>query len=166
VPELDEGELRVVFPERTACRKFDDPTHGLSHCMKAVDFVVELEDRILFLECKDPDASRARAKDREKFLREFLSGFLDQDLRAKGRDSFLYEWASGRARKPIDYLVLIAAASLDRAALLRRTEALKRAIPCVGPEGRPWRPFIRGCLVLNIAAWNDHFPEWPTRRIS
>jgi len=48
---LTERDLQIKLPAGAACRKFDDgATHGLTHCMKAVDFVVELEDRILFIE--------------------------------------------------------------------------------------------------------------------
>ena len=56
---LTEGNLRITFPRGTRARKFDEPeTHGLS-CMKAVDFIVEETDRILFIEFKDPDDPRA-----------------------------------------------------------------------------------------------------------
>jgi len=64
---LAEGDLQIALPAGAAGRKFDDgATHGLSHCMKAVDFIVELEDRILFIEFKDPDHPTAHPKDQNK----------------------------------------------------------------------------------------------------
>ena len=43
---LTEGDLQITFNNAIVCRKFDDHlAHGLSHCMKAVDFIVELHDR-------------------------------------------------------------------------------------------------------------------------
>ena len=54
---LSEGDLRLTLPASVNGRKFDDDEqHGLSHCMKAVDWILELPDRICFIEVKDPDA--------------------------------------------------------------------------------------------------------------
>ena len=37
---LTEGDLQIIFNNPLNARKFDDPhVHGLSHCMKAVDFI-------------------------------------------------------------------------------------------------------------------------------
>lgn len=44
---LIEGNLQITIPGAVQARKFDDgASHGLTHCMKAVDFIVELADRI------------------------------------------------------------------------------------------------------------------------
>ena len=51
---LAEEDLQITLPAAVTGRKFDDKTtHGLSHCMKAVDFIVELKDRVLFIEFKE-----------------------------------------------------------------------------------------------------------------
>lgn len=165
---LVEEDLQITLPEGITARKFDDrANHGLSHCMQAVDFIVEQGDRMLFIEFKDPDHPVARHKDRSRFLGRFLSGALDNDLKTKYRDSFLYEWACGRASKPVYYLVLIGASTLSDAELLTRTDALKRQLPLSGPDGKAWkRPFVSGCAVLNLAAWNKAFPRFPANRIS
>ena len=56
---LREGDLQITINDAIEARKFDDEaSHGLSHCMKAVDFVVELPDRYLFIEVKDPKTLR------------------------------------------------------------------------------------------------------------
>ncbi|MBI5136822.1 MAG: hypothetical protein HZA24_05730 [Nitrospirae bacterium] len=165
---LSDGDLQITLPDGVAGRKFDDDaSHGLSHCMKRVDFIVDLIDKILFVEFKDPDNPAARPKDRRCFMEKFGSGTLDNELKKKYRDSFLYEWASGRASKPIYYLVLIGASALSAAELLARTDALKRQIPVVGPGNRSWvKPFIAGCAVMNIDAWNRELPHYPVSRIS
>ena len=47
---LIEWDLKITIPGGITARKLDDDsTHGLSHCMKAVDFVIELNDRVLFV---------------------------------------------------------------------------------------------------------------------
>lgn len=164
---LVEDDLQITLPSDAVGRKFDDQAaHGLSHCMKAVDFIVELDDQILFVEFKDPENPDARSKDSAAFIKKFLSGAIDTDLKTKYRDSWLYEWAEGRANKPIFYLVLIGASSLSEAELLARTDALKRQVPEAGPEGRASKkPLVAGCAVLNLAAWNRALPRMPANRV-
>ena len=66
---LIEGNLQITIPAKAEGRKFDDETaHVLTHCMKAVDFIIELKDRYLFVEVKDPEDPRSQPKEREKFV--------------------------------------------------------------------------------------------------
>lgn len=53
---LREGELQISLPKSVQGRKFDDQTHGLSHCMKAVDWIIDLPDKVYLVEVKDLDA--------------------------------------------------------------------------------------------------------------
>lgn len=135
--------------------------------MKAVDFVVEVPDRIYFIELKDPDNPAATPERRAEFIAKLSSGNLDADLQRKFRDSFLYEWGFNRANKPIYYLVLLGLASISATDLLMRTEALKKQLPMTGPKGKGWpRPFVSGCAVMNIDAWNRQLVDMPVRRLS
>ena len=164
---LTEGELEFTFDDAVSARKFDGADHGLSHCMKAVDFVVEFDDRYLFIEVKDPQNSRAAGRDANQWIERFTSGRSDQDFKCKYRDSFLYEWASGRADKPIVYVALIALDTLDSALLASRQNELRRNLPILGPGSQPWaRPFVSECAVLNIESWNRTFRDYPVRRVS
>jgi hypothetical protein len=164
---LAEDDLQITLPAGVMGRKFDDEvSHGLSHCMKAVDFIVELDDRTYFVEFKDPENPNATPKDSAAFLKKFMSGAIDSDLKTKYRDSWLYEYAEGRAKKPIYYLVLIGASTLSDAELITRTDALKRQIPMNGPADRLWKkPFIAGCAVMNLAAWNRTLTHIPASRV-
>ena len=136
-------------------RKFDiDATHGVQH-MKRVDFIIELSDKFLFIEVKEPEDAESM-KSMKGWSRQF-------------RDSFLYEWAEGRANKPIDYIVLVVLDELTSADLVARTDALWRRLPVRGPEGRPWkRPFVATCAVMNLAIWNRHelTKKFPATRVS
>ncbi|WP_290603499.1 hypothetical protein [Janthinobacterium sp.] len=164
--ELVEGDLKIRLPKGAVGKKLDDEVlHGLSHCMKAVDFVVEFQDEIYFIEIKDPDNPKCPAASRQEYLKRILSGGVDSDLKLKYRDSFLYEWASGNITKPVRFLVLIGAEALSDAELLVRTEALKRLIPVTGPRKTAWKnSFISGCAVMNIASWNRIVKKMPVRR--
>ena len=163
---LREGDLQVSFDDASSGRKFDDE-FGLSHCMKAVDFIVEFSDRYLFIEFKDPQHPDATEERRNEFVEDFKIGSLDNDLKYKCRDSFLYEWAYGRADKPIYYFVLIALDSLQSKDLTVRTEALQRQLPLSGPSSNPWpHPFVSQCIVFNIESWNRRFPRYPIKRLS
>ena len=163
---LTEGNLRITFPRGTRARKFDEPgTHGLS-CMKAVDFIVEETDRILFMEFKDPDDPRAMEARREKFIEKFSSGGLDTDLKYKYRDTFLYQWASDRIDRPIHYWILVAAKDLTTFHLARRTDALRRELPLYGPPSGGWRrPIVTDCIVFNLHTWNQYLQQYPVERV-
>jgi len=158
---LTEGNLQISVPASATVRKFDDvSTHGLTNCMKAVDFILELKDRFLFIEIKDPEDPRSKQNEKDKFIQRFLTGAIDEDLKYKYRDSFLYEWASERANKPIYYLVLVAISRLTDADLLARTDDLKRKIPLQGPPSGEWKkPIVSSVAVFNIEAWNKRLSE-------
>lgn len=167
---LRERNIKIEIPDALSGRKFDDWTHGLSYCMKAVDFIVELTDRILFIEIKDPpDPASLPPNAKGDYVEKFLSGEEDADFYRKYRDSFLYEWAAKRTQKPIFYLILVAFARLTEADLLARTEVLKRKLPVADavPETAGWQDsFVAGCAVFNLDTWNQVFPTYSARRIS
>jgi hypothetical protein len=164
---LVEGDLQIALPTAATGRKFDDAAHGLSHCMKAVDFIVEHENQVLFVELKDPEDPSALAERSAAYIDKFRSGKIDADLKTKFRDSWLYEYAQGRVNRPIFYLVLIGASTLSAAELLARTDALKRQIPLFGPRDQPWvNPFVKGCAVMNIESWNKALSQFAVSRVS
>lgn len=162
-----EGDLQIAIKDDLPVRKFDGDCHRLSHCMKAVDFIVELPDRYLFIEFKDPQDPKAPTEAADADLERFSAGQLDKNLIYKFRDSFLYELASGRADKPIDYLVLVALDVLPTPLLRHRRRELERKLPMNGPNGQPWpRPIASSCAVFNIKKWNEKFPRYPIERLS
>lgn len=130
--------------------------HGLSHAMKAVDLVVELENDYLFVEVKDfysPD--------------EYLEGkpfnHLREDLKYKYRDTFIYRLAEERTDKPVRYCCLL---TLENALVSRMNKEMRKQLPCGIPISRWQMPVAAGCVVLNEERWNKNFPKWPVRRIA
>ena len=166
---LSERDIQFDFSSALRAWRFDTEGqggHGLTHCMKAVDFVVELEDHYLFVEVKDPEAA-PDPHSIDKAVDRFSHGDFDEDLKYKYRDSFLYEWAHGRADKPVYYYVLFCSNQLDAANLTQRTDVLGRNLPLTGPRQQPWtRPFVHDCAIFDIAAWNQHLAQYPVIRLS
>ena len=161
-----EGNLQISVTGAVNVRKFDDYGHGLSHCMKAVDFIIEFPDHYLFVEFKDPDASNIPPQARAEFSDSLERGQRDEELKQKYRDSFLYEWASGRADKAIYYFVLVAQHDLSPGDMVRRTDALERILPMRLPSSVTWtRPIVNGCGVFNIESWNRSFPNLTIERV-
>ncbi|HPE69744.1 MAG TPA: hypothetical protein P5560_10040 [Thermotogota bacterium] len=163
---LREGALELTLPNGVQGKKFDGPSHGLSHCMKAVDFILEEPDRILFVELKDPDHPHANSRNRKAFRNQLYSGVIVGDLVGKFRDSFIYRWAESAPDKPRGYYVLLAASELDKAMLLILTEELKRNLPVEGSTPGTWkRQMAAHCGVFNLATWNEHLPEYSVKRV-
>jgi len=164
---LIEGDLRLTLSGQTTGRKFDGAGLRLSHCgLKAVDRILDLPERIYFVEVKDPEVPGAEEhKNSNRFFQSFLAGNLTSDLAAKFRDSFLYEWACDRVGKPISYFVIVASGNLDAAQLLTRSDDLKRRLP-VGTPANWIRPIAYDCHVVNVAKWNELFPQYPLSRDS
>ena len=163
-----EGDLCINFPDSVAVLKFDDrDTHGLSHCMKAVDFIAETRSHVLYIEIKDPDHPSAHDADRNEFFKRFHSGNLDVDLVQKYRDTWLYRKFNAAAEtKPILYLVLLGAHNLSSAELVTRTEAIRSKLPTKSKDGTLWTSFVDTCIVFNVAEWNENLREFPVRRLS
>ena len=96
---LEEDGLQITVAGAVNARRFDGAGHGLSHCMKAVDFVVELADRYSIHRAQGSTESEVQVGDRQRFIQGFHSGQLDEDLKYKYRDSFLYEWGIGKSEQ-------------------------------------------------------------------
>ena len=143
-----------IFDEKDEAK----PTyHGLSHAMKAVDLIVELENEYLFVEVKDfhsPDDYQ---------LKDGYFNHLRETLKYKYRDSFLYRWAEGKTDKAIHYLCLL---TLENTLISRMNKELRKQLPPGKPIPRWQNKIANTCVVLNEERWNSNFPKWPVRRIS
>ncbi len=165
MPTLREGDLELDVPSGVTAWKFDGATHQLSHCMKAVDFVIEESNKRIFVEIKDGDASNVPPQGRANFVRRLQRGELDQDLYYKCRDSFLYGYCAEWTALPTVYYVVLALESLTSADLTARTTMLESKLPLTAPEGVSWTPYVERCQVFNLATWNRYLPQYPLRRV-
>lgn len=160
---LTEGRIRIELPEGAKGWKFDDPiSHGLTHCMKSVDFIIVFNKETYFLEIKDPSAAPSEIqKDKKKFIHQFTGGELDLELYYKYRDSYLYLTGLDKIIQPATYIVLIIDDGLTAASLMTRMDELRRKLPIQGPSNKPWlKPFIKDCVVFNESTWNKKIPHF------
>lgn len=154
MPVLQEGELEFTFPAGTQAVKFDGPNHGLSHCMKAVDFVVDFGAYFLFVEVKDPDSTTATSERREQFANELFQPNFTRKLSLKYRDSFLYHWAENKSVKPVKYVVLLQLRTLQSPQYMVIHQALKIDLPESSLPAAWSRPLVGGSAVVDIGMWN------------
>ena len=159
---LKEGELEFNFTNAIDGYKFDETHkenkhyHGLSHCMKAVDFIVELDTDYLFVEVKDFH-NPEQYNDANSFKD------LKNKLKTKIRDSLLYKFGEDQLNKSVRYLCLM---TLEDALNSRLMKELKRIVPEGIPSTTSWkRSLADSCIVVNIDRWNKNFPKWKVRRL-
>ncbi len=169
--KLAEGDIEIEFTDALDAIVFDDMEnssspnyHGVAH-MHRVDFVVELETHILFIELKDPGNPRATQQGLQRFMDKLSDGQLGSSFASKFIDSFIYRWCEQKAHKPIHYVNLV---TLDDAQNLTLCDEIETKLPPFGLTLPRWtRSLVNGCHVLNLDTWNDLFgSKWPASRIS
>ena len=130
--------------------------HGLSHAMKAVDLIVNLENNYLFVEVKDfHDPESYRGNDHFNHLREVL--------KYKYRDTWLYRWAEHKTDKPIKYLCLL---ELEKGLISRMANEIRKQLPIYNTGPRWASEISNGIAVVNLDLWNKRFTAWPVVRIT
>jgi hypothetical protein len=166
--KLRERDLEIDFSDAISAIVFDQMKedqpeyHGIAQ-MHRVDFVVELEEAILFVEVKDPGNPRAQAEGLAKFFGELQDGTLSDTFAAKFIDTFLYRWAEECLHKPVHYISLV---TLEDSELLPNfSDEIAKKLPPMGKTVPRWkRQLAENCQVFNMDLWNASFPKWPAVR--
>lgn len=161
---LTEGSITIGVPANCQAQRFDGSSHRMSHCMKAVDFLIDTPAARIFLEIKDPDAAQA-PQTATDYANKLVSGQLDSDLYYKYRDSWLYLYAMGRRKRvPHYFFVLLGLSTFTTESLAQRSTALQRKVSLDGPNGAWRNRFVDQVFVFNLDSWNRTLPELPARR--
>ncbi len=157
---LTVDDYEFVFPKALELYKFDEQDsanphfHGLSHCMKAVDAIVELPKTYLFIEIKRFDKRSALNKDNNGCKEEALDDLINR-LCGKYRDTFLYRFCQGKVDKPIKYICLID--KFDKNLFLRLRNKLLKKIPAGKQLQAKWGKELlaeEDLFVLSEQTWN------------
>lgn len=167
--KLRERDLEIDFTDAIDAIVFDQMKadqpgyHGIGQ-MHRVDFVVELEEAILFVEVKDPGNPKAQAEGLAKFHGELQDGTLGDTFAAKFIDTFLYRWAEECLHKPVHYISLVTFE--DSELLPSFSDEIAKKLPPMGKSVPRWRRHLAvNCQVFNIELWNQNFPKWPVSRV-
>ena len=122
---LKEGRFEFDFSNSIRAFVADKPQyHGLS----AVDFIVETDDKFLFIEVKDPDHPYAlKFGNPAEFIEELKKPVK---LTGKFKDSLLKELAKGMVfQKPVVYILILEWSKLDAAQRRKIFENIRNTIP-------------------------------------
>ncbi|MFH1991045.1 MAG: hypothetical protein ABIK98_01380 [Pseudomonadota bacterium] len=168
---LIEDELEFDFAAAIRAERFEDITYKMSHCMKSIDFIVEWDEELWFIEVKDPDNSKIPSKSKKHERRQFFEKFkshtlFSKELGPKIKDSFLYlHLQKNLPDKPIKYYVLIAMKMLSPALLSSANDQLKISSCLLGPDNSAWpNKYLDGVAVFNKATWNEKLKQCPVTR--
>ena len=167
--KLQEDGLQIDFVGAKHAMKFDqnDPTHPEYHDlqnMPRVDFIVEMEDAIYFVEVKDPGRPDAVDVGGTKLLKKIVDGTLEASLIEKYLFSFFFRWAERRLEKSVHYISLI---TLESPLLQPIIDGLDRQLTHLSKKSVRWnREPLASCQVHNIETWEAVFPDWPVTRLT
>jgi len=168
---ISEQELEFTFEDPVLLVRFDDDaTHGMSHVMKRVDFIVRFATVTFLIEVKDPDCQSVPAavvaKQRASFRHKMRTGALyRRELLPKLRDTLVYLALSNRApENRIKYIIVLGMAALTPATLLTAQEHLKRLCYLPGPFKADW-PSEFEVIVVNLATWNSRLAPHSVMRV-
>jgi len=169
VNKLQEDDLQIDFVGAQHAMKFDqnDPDqpdyHDLQN-MPRVDFIVEMEDAIYFIEVKDPGRPNAVDVGSTKLLKKIVEGTLEASLIEKYLFSFFFRWAEHRLEKSVHYVSLI---TLESPLLQPIIDGLERQLTNLSKKSARWdREPLASCQVHNIETWKAVFPDWPITRLA
>lgn len=167
--KLSERDIEIDFTDATHGLVFDQMRsdqpnyHGISE-MHRVDFVVEFDDAIVFVEVKDPSNPNARSEGLQKFRNELNDGTLSSTFASKFIDSFFYRWAENKLSKTVYYLSLV---TLESEVLPNFSDEIAKKLSPSGRRSARWqRHPVQNCQVFNIETWNKNFPKWPVTRVA
>lgn len=166
--KLKERDIEIDFTDAIDAIVFDQMKsdqlnyHGIGE-MHRVDFVVEFNEAIVFVEVKDPGNPSAQSKGLKKFQDELNNGTLSSTFASKFIDSFFYRWAEDKLSKTIHYINLV---TLEGELLPNLSDEIAGKLSPSGKNSPRWqRHPIQNCQVFNIETWNENFPKWPVTRI-
>ena len=166
--KLSEGRFSFNFEKSILSVKADNPTfNGLG----GVDFIIELEDRFVFVEVKDLEDKRVPPEQRAEWVRKLKIGkdnpFLI-DMGIKFKDTVLRKWANNEEfDKPIWFTVILQLNDMDAAMKIKLSEDLSGKLPtCIGEKyGFKKNLRIKRREIISVDDWQNRYPEFPITEV-
>jgi len=167
--KLREKDIEIEFPGVLNAFRFDQNDHQSPEYhdlrnMNRVDFVVETEEFVYFIEVKDPSRVDLDDEKRKPILRKLESGELEDSYVNKYICTFLFRWAEGKLEKSVRYVVLV---TLEPPLLLSLNDALHKRLDVIRGKSKRWmRLPLESCEAHNLDTWNKCYPKWTAVRVS
>lgn len=103
--QFEESGYRFSFPTAQRADKADAVNYA---GMSFVDFIVETDSTIYFIEIKNPDNPKAPSKNREEYLAKLQESVFPNAVVKKFSDTLLAQLAMGRSfPKPVQYIFIL-----------------------------------------------------------
>jgi hypothetical protein len=152
--DIEEGSFKFKFCDSSKPTKFEkDRIPLMTHCLKAVDIMVEWEKEVWLIEVKEP-----KSRDELDFER----------IISQGKDSFLYLYLNNRLDKEKRLLKYYVFISFERFNTRERTLLIRRLQQafCLPRDCSITKKYIDAACVYNEETWNKKFPDkCPVNRI-
>ena len=124
---FEESGFRFDFSKCLSVYKADLVMY---HDLSALDFVVEIDDYVLFIEVKNPDNPRAIGASRKGFLADLCERLYPYVISDEYKNELLRAWAQGRVfHKPILCVFLLEFSMLSKTDRARLRERIFNRIP-------------------------------------
>lgn len=134
-----------------------------SHCMSNVDFMIKVNDKIIFIELKNfkiKDKNQLEDKIKSLKIEEPLNkDSIIYELIQKGRGSFLKEYSSGYINSNIDvyYFIIFHFPFKIRNMQFKSNinKYLKKNLPIIKNDSVYKKSFIKTILFITVDEWNE-----------
>lgn len=161
-----EGRFCFDFGKGNAAHKADTPTlNGLG----GVDFIIECENRFMFVEIKDLEDRRVPYENRKEWVEKLKirkkNPFLI-DLGVKFKDTIIRKWAKEEdLNKPIRYIIILQLNAIDAKHKMKLAEDLSGMLPtCISEKyGFKKEIVIERGEILSVKDWLERYPGSPIR---
>lgn len=166
---IPEGEYLFDFTESLNAYKADSVVRA---GLKSVDFIVETENRFLFIEVKNIDNRRATDKEKAEWIEHLQDGgkeFLFH-MGGKFKDTLLHNFAmENYFDKPIRYIIILQFDTFDSRQRGRLKENLHSVLPMkLKSDEYKRRVKIEKYDIIDIKEWNENtdYSRFPITLIS
>ncbi|WPC24903.1 DNA-binding protein [Brachyspira hyodysenteriae] len=166
----EKSNFKMIYDDNSniTVRKIDDENLNYTHFMKNVDFIVYVNNIIVFIEVKNYNkkySSLQTEEERKDFFSKFVYRKPDKghsytyDCIQKARDTFIREYSSNRLEFNIHYYVIVSMPDKISKAILRNMRKdLERYLPIFSKldDKLYTNQFIHTSNVLTENSWNSY----------
>lgn len=149
---LTKNDIEFDFDSAIDAMMLGSEATGKHSNIRLVDFVVEFDDRYLFVE-----VIGTQNKKSQNDWRAFTSEKLCNTLARKYRDSVFFYLFGRTGRKEIEYSVLFVPTEVEPVLIMALQDELKRRIPVSHPLWE--KESSLSCTIMNMAQWEKRYGE-------